>query len=54
MIDLFDHIMKGDITAALDEMKDQYDVGADPVTVLTDLAEFVHFVTRVRLCRHRT
>lgn len=47
VIDLFDHIMKGDITAALDEMKDQYDTGADPVTVLTDLAEFVHFVTRV-------
>ena len=34
--------------AALQELKDQYDVGADPATVLTDLAEFVHFVTRVR------
>jgi len=48
VIDLFDHIMKGDITTALDELKDQYDTGADPATVLTDLAEFVHFVTRVR------
>ncbi len=48
VIDLFEHIMKGDITAALDELKDQYDTGADPATVLTDLAEFVHFVTRVR------
>ncbi|MGI9355786.1 MAG: DNA polymerase III subunit gamma/tau [Rhizobiaceae bacterium] len=48
VIDLFDHIMKGDITAALDELKNQYDIGADPATVLTDLAEFVHFVTRVR------
>src|SRR5699024_4236722 len=26
----------------------QYDVGADPVVVLSDLAEFVNFVTRVK------
>ncbi|MFD0917050.1 DNA polymerase III subunit gamma/tau [Pseudahrensia aquimaris] len=48
VIDLFEHIMKGDIVAALAELKDQYDTGADPATVLTDLADFVHFVTRVR------
>lgn len=48
VIDLFEHIMRGRIAEALDELKTQYDVGADPATVLTDLAEFVHFVTRVR------
>ena len=48
VIDLFEHVMKGDIVAALAELKDQYDTGADPATVLTDLADFVHFVTRVR------
>lgn len=48
VIDLFEQIMKGDISAALREIKDQYDVGAEPATILTDLAEFVHFVTRVR------
>ena len=48
VIDLFEQVMKGDISAALAEIKEQYDVGADPATVLTDLAEFVHFVTRVR------
>ncbi len=48
VIDLFEYVMKGDIAAALAEIKEQYDVGADPATVLTDLAEFVHFVTRVR------
>ena len=48
IIDLFEMMMKGDITAALAELKDQYDTGAEPATVLTDLAEFVHFVTRVR------
>ena len=48
VIDLFEYVMKGDISGALQEIKDQYDVGADPASVLTDLAEFVHFVTRVR------
>ncbi|MEN0041245.1 MAG: DNA polymerase III subunit gamma/tau [Pseudomonadota bacterium] len=48
VIDLFEHCMKGDIAAALAELKAQHDVGADPATVLTDLADFVHFVTRVR------
>ena len=48
VIDLFDHLMGGDVRTALDELKAQYDTGADPATVLTDLAQFVHFVTRVR------
>ena len=48
VIDLFDQLMRGDVAAALDELKAQYDTGADPATVLTDLAQFVHFVTRVR------
>jgi len=30
-------------------LKEQYDQGADPALVLSDLAEFVHFVTRLRL-----
>ena len=48
VIELFDQLMRGDVAAALDELKAQYDTGADPAIVLTDLAEFVHFVTRVR------
>ncbi|MEM8748729.1 MAG: DNA polymerase III subunit gamma/tau [Pseudomonadota bacterium] len=48
VIDLFEHLMKGNIAAALGDLKEQFDVGADPATVLNDLAEFVHFVTRVR------
>ncbi len=30
-------------------MRDQYDSGADPAVVLSDLAEFTHFVTRVKI-----
>ena len=40
--------MSGNIAAALAEMKEQYDTGADPYVVLTDLADFVHFVTRLK------
>ena len=48
VIDLFEHVMKGDISAALAEMKDQYDIGADPYVVLTDLGDFIHQVTRLK------
>ena len=49
IIELFDALMKGDIARALTELRDQYDSGADPLVVLTDLAEFTHFVTRVKV-----
>ena len=48
VIDLFEHLMKGDVAAALAEYRAQYDSGADPAAVLTDLAEFNHLVTRMR------
>ena len=48
IIDLFEHLMKGDVAAALTELRAQYDTGADPAAVLTDLAEFNHLVTRLR------
>ncbi|MGB3415142.1 MAG: DNA polymerase III subunit gamma/tau [Mesorhizobium sp.] len=48
IVDLFEHVMKGDVAAALAEFRAQYDTGADPATVLADLAEFNHLVTRLR------
>jgi DNA polymerase-3 subunit gamma/tau len=48
IVDLFEHVMKGDVAAALAELRAQYDSGADPAAVLTDLAEFNHCVTRLR------
>ncbi|ANN55376.1 DNA polymerase III subunit gamma/tau [Mesorhizobium sp. 131-3-5] len=48
IVDLFEHVMKGDVAAALAEFRTQYDTGADPAAVLTDLAEFNHLVTRLR------
>lgn len=49
VIDLFDSLARGDIAAAFKEFRDQYDIGADPIVVLSDLAEFVNFVTRVKI-----
>ncbi|MCF6114987.1 DNA polymerase III subunit gamma/tau [Mesorhizobium muleiense] len=48
IVDLFELVMKGDVAAALAEFRNQYDTGADPAAVLTDLAEFNHLVTRLR------
>jgi DNA polymerase-3 subunit gamma/tau len=48
-IDLFEAVMRGDLAPALAELRDQYDTGADPAVVLSDLAEFTHFVTRVKI-----
>jgi DNA polymerase III subunit gamma/tau len=49
VIDLFEKLASGDIAGAFKEFREQYDVGADPVVVLSDLAEFVNFVTRVKV-----
>ncbi|RLQ87049.1 DNA polymerase III subunit gamma/tau [Notoacmeibacter ruber] len=48
VVDLFEHLMGGDLPAALGEFRSQYDSGADPAVILTDLAEFTHLVTRLR------
>jgi DNA polymerase III subunit gamma/tau len=49
IVDLFEALMRGDAATALKELRDQYDIGADPAVVLGDLAEFTHFVTRVKV-----
>ncbi len=49
VIDLFEQLVGGDIASAFKEFRAQYDVGADPIVVLSDLAEFVNFVTRIKV-----
>ncbi len=49
VFDLFDAVMKGDIRGALEQMGDQYAVGADPVVVLQDMLELTHWLTRLKL-----
>src|SRR6202142_1399715 len=49
VIDLFDQLLRGHIASPFKEFREQCDTGADPVVVLSDLAEFVNFVTRVKI-----
>jgi DNA polymerase III subunit gamma/tau len=46
VIDLFEQLARGDIASAFREFREQYDTGADPIVVLSDL---VNFVTRVKV-----
>ncbi|MET3852960.1 DNA polymerase III subunit gamma/tau [Rhizobium sp. OAE497] len=48
IVDLFQHVVKGDVASALNEFQAQYEAGANPVVVLTDLADFTHLVTRLK------
>ena len=48
-LDLFDLIMKGDAAAALAELSSQYADGADPMSVLRDLAEITHWISVVKI-----
>jgi DNA polymerase III subunit gamma/tau len=51
IIDLFNHVMSGDPVGALAHVTTQFEGGADPQVVLEDLADFVHWVTRLKLAR---
>jgi DNA polymerase-3 subunit gamma/tau len=48
-IDLLDLVMRGDAAGALREFQSQYDAGADPMVVLSDVAQLVHWLTRLKL-----
>jgi len=49
IVDLFEAVMRGAIPAAFAELRSQYESGADPAVVLSDLASFTHLVTRLKL-----
>ena len=49
ILDLFEKVMGGEIAAALGELAQLYDCGADPLAVMQDLLETTHFLTRVKV-----
>lgn len=49
IVDLFEAAMRGDIPACFSELRSQYESGADPAVVISDLASFTHLVTRLKL-----
>ncbi len=48
-IDLFEALMGGRVAEALDILRELYDAGADPQTVVAELADFTHLVTRIKI-----
>jgi DNA polymerase-3 subunit gamma/tau len=48
-IDLFELLMQGDAGGALALLRELYDAGADPETVIGDLADFTNLVTRMKV-----
>jgi len=51
IIGLFRAVMSGDAAAALHEIQHQYADGGDPATILGDLADYVHWVTRLKVVK---
>ena len=49
VLDLFEKLMAGKIEEALTDLHELYDRGADPLAVMQDLLETVHFLTRVKV-----
>ncbi len=49
VLDLFEKVMGGRIAEALADLNNLYDHGADPLAVMQDLLEIVHFLTRVKV-----
>ncbi|WP_018044789.1 DNA polymerase III subunit gamma/tau [Methylobacterium sp. 88A] len=49
IVDLFEAVMRGDVPASFAEVRGQYEAGADPAVILSDLASFTHLVTRLKL-----
>lgn len=49
VLDLYRAVMAGDIVTALGNLRDQYNLGADPVVVLQDMLELTHWITRLKV-----
>ena len=49
IFDLFETVLKGDAAGALDRMEALYQGGADPLSVIQDLLDLAHFLTRLKL-----
>ena len=49
VLDLFEKVMGGQVAEALAGLNALYDRGADPLAIMQDLLEIVHFLTRVKV-----
>jgi DNA polymerase III subunit gamma/tau len=49
IFDLFETVLRGDAAGALDRMEALYQGGADPLSVIQELLDLAHFLTRLKL-----
>ncbi len=49
VLNLFEQIMQGDIKGALDLLAELYDLGTEPLTVIQELLEISHWLTRIKV-----
>ena len=49
LFDLYEKLMMGDVAAALALWDNQYESGADPIVVATDLLDLTHWLTRLKI-----
>ncbi len=49
VLDLYKAIMKGETADALTQLRNQYDFGADPEVILSDMLELTHWLTRLKV-----
>ncbi|QPC43849.1 DNA polymerase III subunit gamma/tau [Kaustia mangrovi] len=49
IVDLFEAVLRGEAADALGHLKALYDYGADPASVLADMAELTHWITRLKV-----
>jgi DNA polymerase-3 subunit gamma/tau len=49
VLDLFERVMQGDIKGALDRLAELYDLGTEPLTVIQELLEISHWLTRIKV-----
>ncbi|MCK5424298.1 MAG: DNA polymerase III subunit gamma/tau [Emcibacter sp.] len=49
VLDLYKAIMKGETADALTQLRNQYNHGADPEVILSDMLELTHWLTRLKV-----
>jgi len=47
--DLLESVLKGEIAPALTELQSQYKDGADPASIIEDMLDLVHWLTRIKV-----
>ena len=49
LFSLFEHVSKGEVKEAIQQLRTLYHSGADPIMVLQDLLELSHFITQCKI-----